>query len=75
MSKNLKPWIKGIISRKHFKFNYSNIREANGRVLLRDVSERGGTWKLRSYWEKDIYVVVSCDAELSIYKIKPEKGR
>ena len=42
---------------------------------LRDASERGGTWKLRSYWEKDIYVVVSCDAELSIYKIKPEKGR
>ena len=42
--------------------------------MFRNVSERGGTGKLRSYWEKDIYVVVSCDPELPIYKIKPENG-
>ena len=44
------------------------------RVLLRNVSETGGTGKLRSYWEKEIYVVVSCDPELPIYKIKSENG-
>ena len=35
-------------------------------VLIRNVWERGGTGKLRSYWEKDIYEVVSNDPDLPI---------
>ena len=27
--------------------------------------------KLRSYWEKDVYVIVSSDPDLLTYKIKP----
>ena len=37
------------------------------RVLLKNLSEREGTGKLKSYWENDIYEVVSCHPELPIY--------
>ena len=58
--------------RKYNKKVFGQILEANDKVLLTNVSETGGTGKLRSYFEKDIHVVVSCDPELPIYKIKPE---
>ena len=51
---------------------FGQVLEPNDRILFRNVSERGGTGKLRSYWKNDIYVVVSCDPELPIYKIKQE---
>ena len=35
---------------------------------------REGTGKLKSYWEKEIYVVVPCDPDLPIYKIKRKNG-
>ena len=38
------------------------------------MSERGGTGKLKSYWENDIYEVVSCHPELPIYQTKLENG-
>ena len=60
--------------RNYNKKVFGLILEPNDRVLLRNVSERGGTGKLRSYWEKYIYIVVSCNPELPIYKIKPENG-
>ena len=60
--------------RSYNKKVFGLILEPNDRVLVRNVSERGGTGKLRSYWEKDIYAVVSCNPELPIYKIKPENG-
>ena len=44
------------------------------RVLLKNLSERGGTRKLKSYWENDIYEVVFCHPKLPIYQIKPENG-
>ena len=44
------------------------------RVLLKSLSERGGTGKLKSYWENDIYKAVSCHPESPIYQIKPENG-
>ena len=44
------------------------------RVLLRNMGERGGTGKLRSYWEEKIYVVVNKDIKLPIFTIRPEEG-
>ena len=44
------------------------------RVLLKNLSEKGGTGKPKSYWENDIYEVVFCHPELPIYQIKPENG-
>ena len=44
------------------------------KVLVKNVSERGGTGKLRSFWENKIYKVVSVHKDLPIYRIQPETG-
>ena len=44
------------------------------RVLVRNLSPRGGPGKLRSYWEKAIYVVKSQVAEIPVYIVCPEHG-
>ena len=45
------------------------------RVLVKNLSQRGGTGKLRSYWEDQIYRVVSpIGDEAVVYKIKPENA-
>ena len=44
-------------------------------VLLRNCTERGGTGKLRSYWENDIFVIVDCRGEDNlVYEVWPEKS-
>ena len=44
------------------------------RVLLRNNSERGGTGKMRSWWEKTVYVVTEVNPDVPVYTIKPELG-
>ena len=46
-------------------------------VLLRNLKEKGGTGKLRSHWEKEIYTVVDKDKSLPVFTISPKnkKGR
>ena len=44
--------------------------EPGDRVLIRNLSERGGTCKMRTYWEVQIYIIVSSIAnDPNIYKI------
>ena len=44
------------------------------KVLVRKRTERGGTWKLRSYWQNNIYKIVTCKGEYSlVYEVQPEK--
>ena len=44
------------------------------RVLVKN-TEKGGTGKLRSNWEQQIYEVVSKDSMVPVYTVRPLRGR
>ena len=43
-------------------------------MVIKNVTDRGGTWKLRSFWDNDIYKIVSVHKVLPIYKVQPKKS-
>lgn len=48
------------------------------RVLVRNKSERGGTGKMRAFWEEDVHVVVAVmgdDHEPVVYKVRSERNQ
>ncbi len=45
------------------------------RVLVRNMSERGGPGKIRSYWEEQVYVVHKKRSEYPVYEVHPETGQ
>ena len=61
--------------KRHFdKKTFGQVLKLNDRVLVRNLSERGGTGKLRSHWEKKVHIVKKCDEKLPIYCVAPEDG-
>lgn len=50
--------------------------DSGSRVLVRNLTPRGGPGKLRNYWEEQVHAVVRRVAEdVPIYEIKPEQGK
>ena len=57
------------------KKSKSTILRPGDRVLIRNVKERGGPGKLRSYWEDEVYQVVRQKSnEIPVYEVIPERG-
>ena len=48
--------------------------QVGDKVLVRNVREKGGKTKLKSYWEENIFVVVEKREGLPVYKIKNIKN-
>ena len=64
------------INRHNTKVKSLNILKPGDRVLVRNLSEGGGTGKLRNHWEEKIHKIVSAIGDDSVtYKIVHENVR
>ena len=61
------------IARHDSKGPLTAVLEKGDRVLIRNLSERGGTGKMRSFWEDKVHVIIeNLNSENITYKVQPE---
>ena len=56
------------------KIVYGQNLVIRDRMLMKNISRRVGGGKLQSFWDNEIYKVVSENKDLPIYQGQPEKG-
>ena len=60
-------------NKKTSKIKYISL-EIGDRVLVKNMREKGGPGKIRSFWEQDIYKIVSIKDDAGVvYEVVPEK--
>lgn len=57
------------------KLKYSTLLPGD-RVLIRNLTPRGGPGKLRNHWENDVHTVVrQVSKDIPVYELRPERGK
>lgn len=55
---------------------YGADLQPGGRVLIRNLTEKGGPGKIRSYWEDKVYVIAGRKCKDSpVFEVRPEDGK
>ena len=63
-------------NKKHYDKKARAVElKVGDKVLVKNVRERGGTGKLKSFWEESIFMVVEKNENLPVYKIRNVKKK
>ncbi|XP_077592751.1 uncharacterized protein LOC144210158 [Stigmatopora nigra] len=63
--------------KKHYDTKVrSSVLQPGERVLIKNLTPRGGPGKLRDFWEDTVHTVVKqMGSDLPIYEVRPERGK
>lgn len=64
-------------SKRHYDSKAkSSVLQPGDRVLIRNMTPRGGPGKLRNHWEDTVHTVVrQVSKDIPVYELRPEKGK